>query len=82
MSKEDDYLEMEGDVVDSIRNAVYKVKLPNGHMIDAYVGGKLERRLGRKKIVIGDRVCVAVSTYDLNKGRIVYLIKKNSSVNS
>ena len=76
MSKEDDYVEMEGEVVEIIRNAVYKVKLPNGHIIDAYVGGKLERRLGKKKIVVCDKVIVAISTYDLNRGRITNLVKR------
>ncbi len=79
MSKEDDYVDMEGEVVEIVRN-IFKVKLPNGHIVDAYIGAKLARRLGRKKIVLCDRVVVAVCTYDLNKGRIVSILKKNTNV--
>lgn len=82
MSKEEDYVEMEGEVVEIIRNAVYKIKLSNGHIIDAYLGGKLSNKLGRKKIVVCDRVTVAISTYDLNRGRITNLIKKTAYNNT
>ena len=75
MSKEDEYVEMEGEVVDVNRNG-FKVQLPNGHIIDAYIGYKLKSRLGKKKIVLCDKVIVAISTYDLNHGRIVNLVKR------
>ncbi len=81
MAKEDNYVELEGEVVEIIRNAVYKVQLTNGHIIDAYLGGKLRARLGKKKIVVCDRVSVAVSTYDLNKGRIIDIIRRNQVQN-
>ena len=81
MSKEDDYAEMEGEVVEIVRN-IHKVKLPNGHVIDAYIGGNLKRRMGRKKIVVCDKVIVAISTYDLNRGRIVRLLKQQIPITS
>ena len=51
-------------------NAVFKVKLPNGHMVTAHLSGKL--RMNFIRIVPGDRVTVEVSVYDLTKGRITW----------
>lgn len=62
-------IEVEGIVVEAVRN-VYKVKLPNGHIVDAYVAGKL--KLSHISIFEGDKVTVELSPYDLNHGRIVY----------
>lgn len=69
MSK-DDVIELEGVVIEALPGATFKVKLTNGHVITAYLGGKM--RIHYVKVYEGDNVRVAISPYDLNKGRIVY----------
>lgn len=66
----DDVIEFEGTVVETMPNATFKVKLPNGHIVTAQISGKL--RMNFIKIVPGDRVTVEVSIYDLTKGRITW----------
>lgn len=68
MPKED-FLELDGVVVDIIKNDI-KIKLENGHIITGYLAGKL--RINNIKILIGDKVKVEVSPYDLNRGRITW----------
>lgn len=65
-----DVIEVEGRVVDALPNATFKVELENGHVILAYVRGKL--RMHYIKILPGDRVSLELSPYDLTKGRITY----------
>ena len=60
-------------VVEALPNTVFKVKLPNGHIVTAQISGKL--RMNYIKILTGDRVTVEVSVYDLNKGRITWRAK-------
>jgi len=69
MSKEDT-IEVEGIVVDTLPNAVFKVKLENGHEITAHISGKL--RQNYIKILTGDRVTIELSPYDLSRGRITW----------
>ena len=69
----DDVIEFEGTVVEVLPNATFKVKLPNDHIITAHISGKL--RMNYIKILLGDRVTVEVSGYDLNKGRITWRAK-------
>ena len=69
MSK-DDVIEFEGVVVEALPNAVFKVKLPNGHIVTAHISGKL--RMNYIRILPGDKVTVEVSVYDLDKGRITW----------
>ena len=71
MSK-DDFLELEGEVVDILRDD-YKIKLQNGHIISGHLAGKL--RINNIRILIGDKVKVEMSPYDLSKGRIVFRYK-------
>jgi len=66
----DDVIEFEGTVIETMPNATFKVKLPNGHIVTAQISGKL--RMNFIKIVPGDRVTVEVSIYDLTKGRITW----------
>ena len=73
MSK-DDVIEAEGVVVETMRNATFRVQLSNGHIITAYISGKL--RLHYIKIMPGDGVTVEMSPYDLTKGRITWRTKK------
>ena len=69
MAKEN-LMEFEGVVVDVLSNATFKVKLQNGHIITAHVSGKL--RLNNIRVLLGDKVTVEVSVYDLTKGRIIW----------
>ncbi len=69
MSKED-VIETEGEVVEVLGNANFKVKIMNNHIITAYVSGKL--RFNFIRILVGDKVKVEMSPYDLTKGRIVW----------
>jgi len=72
MSK-DDVIEVEGVVVEALRNAEFRVRLSNGHEITAYVSGKL--RIHSIRVLPGDAVKLEMSPYDLNKGRIVWRTK-------
>ncbi len=72
MSKED-VIELEGQVLEALPNANFKVELANGHQILAHVSGKL--RMNYIRIVPGDKVTVELSPYDLTKGRITWRSK-------
>ena len=72
MTKQD-VIELEGEVLESLPNAMFKVKLENGHEILAHISGKM--RLHYIKILPGDRVTVELSPYDLDRGRITYRFK-------
>lgn len=66
----DNVLELEGTVLEALPNAMFKVELPNGHVILAHISGKL--RMNYIKILVGDTVTVEVSPYDISKGRITW----------
>ncbi len=66
----DDTITAEGTVTESLPNAMFKVKLENGHVILAHISGKM--RMNFIKILPGDKVTVEISVYDLSKGRITY----------
>ena len=66
-------MEFEGVVLEALPNAMFKVKLPNGHIVNAHISGKL--RMNYIRILPGDRVTVEVSVYDLTKGRITWRMK-------
>ena len=72
MSKQD-VIEVEGTILESLPNAMFQVKLENGHVILAHVSGKI--RMNFIKILPGDRVTVELTPYDLNRGRITYRFK-------
>ena len=69
MAKED-VIEMEGTVVDTLPNTMFRVELENGHVVTAHISGKMRKHYIR--IVPGDKVKVELTPYDLSKGRIVY----------
>jgi translation initiation factor IF-1 len=70
MSK-DDLLELTGQVTEVLPGNMYRVKLDdNQHVILAYLGGRLKQH--KIKIILGDKVRVEISTYDLSKGRVTY----------
>jgi translation initiation factor IF-1 len=68
-----DVIEFEGTVLEALPNTVFKVQLPNGHVVTAHISGKLRQNFIR--ILPGDHVTVEVSVYDLNKGRITWRTK-------
>ena len=72
MSKED-VLELQGEVLEALPNAMFRVELENGHKILAHISGKM--RMHYIKILPGDKVTVELSVYDLNRGRITYRFK-------
>ncbi|MBO5059394.1 MAG: translation initiation factor IF-1 [Clostridia bacterium] len=72
MAKED-VLELEGTVVETLPNAMFKVELENGHQILAHISGKL--RMNFIKILPGDKVTIEMSPYDLTRGRITWRSK-------
>ena len=68
-----DTIEVEGTVVESLPNVVFRVKLATGHEVLAHISGKM--RVHYIKILAGDRVLVELSPYDLRRGRITYRFK-------
>ena len=69
----DDVIEIEGTVVETLPNAMFKVELENGHVILAHVSGKI--RMHFIRILPGDKVTIELSPYDLTRGRITYRFK-------
>ncbi|CAG9614198.1 translation initiation factor IF-1 [Bacillus sp. NPDC077411] len=69
----DDVIEVEGTVIETLPNAMFKVELENGHVVLAHVSGKI--RMNFIRILPGDKVTVELSPYDLNRGRITYRFK-------
>ena len=70
MAKKDDVIEFEGEVVDTLPNTLFKVRLENGHEIIAHISGKMRKNYIR--ILTGDKVKVEMTPYDVSKGRITY----------
>jgi translation initiation factor IF-1 len=72
MAKED-VIEMQGEVVENLPNATFRVKLDNGHIVLGHISGKM--RMHYIRILPGDKVTVQLTPYDLTKGRIVFRAK-------
>ncbi|MDF1630304.1 MAG: translation initiation factor IF-1 [Alcanivoracaceae bacterium] len=72
MAKEEQ-IELEGTVIDTLPNTMFRVKLDNGHVLIAHISGKMRKHYIR--ILTGDRVKVEMSPYDLGKGRITFRMK-------
>jgi translation initiation factor IF-1 len=72
MSK-NDVIEAEGIIEEALPNATFKVRLSNGHIVTAYISGKL--RMNYIKIIPGDTVKIEMSPYDFTKGRIIWRSK-------
>ncbi len=72
MAKED-VIEVEGVVTEALPGAMFRVTLTNGHKILAHISGKL--RMNYIKILVGDKVTIEMSPYDLTKGRITWRTK-------
>lgn len=69
MSKEDQ-IEMQGKVIETLPNTMFRVKLDNGHLVTAHISGRMRKNYIR--ILTGDTVTVELTPYDLSKGRIVF----------
>lgn len=74
MAKKEEKIEVEGTVIEALPNTQFMVELDNGHQVLAYLSGKMRRYYIR--ILLGDRVRLEMSPYDLNRGRITYRYKK------
>lgn len=75
MADSKDKLVLEGTVVESLPNTTFRVQLDNGHEMLAYLSGKMRKYYIR--VLLGDRVRVEVSPYDLERGRIIYRYKRS-----
>ncbi len=69
MPKEDQ-IEMEGTVIETLPNTMFRVELENGHTITAHISGRMRKHY--IKILTGDKVTVEMTPYDLSKGRITF----------
>jgi translation initiation factor IF-1 len=72
MSKEE-ALEMDGTVIETLPNTMFRVQLENGHVVIAHISGKMRKHYIR--ILTGDNVKVEMTPYDLSKGRITYRVR-------
>ena len=72
MAKED-HIEMEGTVIETLPNTMFRVQLENGHVVTAHISGKMRKHYIR--ILTGDKVKIEMTPYDLSKGRITYRMK-------
>jgi translation initiation factor IF-1 len=70
MSTTTDGIQLEGTVIECLRNATFRVELQNGHTVLAHISGKVRKNYIR--VLLADRVLVELSPYDLTRGRIVY----------
>lgn len=75
MAKESDKIKVEGTVIEALPGTQFKVRLDNGHEVLAYLSGKMRRYYIR--ILLGDRVAMEMSPYDLSRGRITYRYNKS-----
>ncbi len=66
----DDVIEFEGEVIETLPNTTFRVKLENGHVVMAHISGKMRKHYIR--ILTGDKVKVEMTPYDLSKGRITF----------
>ena len=72
MAKED-VIQMEGTVVETLPNTMFRVELENGHVVTEHISGKMRKHYIR--ILTGDKVTVELTPYDLSKGRITYRVR-------
>ncbi len=72
-AQKEEGIQVEGSVLETLPNAMFKVELDNGHQVLAHISGKM--RMHYIRILPGDRVLVELSPYDLSRGRVVYRYK-------
>jgi translation initiation factor IF-1 len=73
-ASKEEKIEVEGTIVEALPNTMFRVQLDNGHEVLAYLSGKMRKYYIR--VLLGDRVVVELSPYDLTRGRITYRHKK------
>jgi translation initiation factor IF-1 len=78
MAKEEEKIQVEGTVIEALPGTQFKVRLENNYEVLAYLSGKMRKYYIR--ILLGDKVRVEMSPYDLTRGRIVYRHKKHAEV--
>ena len=76
MAKEEEKIRAEGVVIEALPGTQFRVRLDNGHEVLAYLAGKMRKYYIR--ILLGDRVAVEMSPYDLARGRITFRQRKNA----
>ncbi len=76
MTKQEEKLTLEGKIIEALPNTTFRVKLENDFLVLAYLSGKMRKYYIR--VLLGDRVRVELSPYDLTRGRIVYRSKSPS----
>ena len=79
MSKEEGII-VEGTIIDTLPNAMFRVALENGHSVLAHISGKMRKYFIR--ILPGDKVQIELSPYDLSRGRIVHRMKSSNNANN
>jgi len=72
-TSKEDVIQMQGEVVENLPNATFRVKLENGHMVLGHISGKM--RMHYIRILPGDKVTVELTPYDLSRARIVFRAK-------
>lgn len=77
MAKSDDKITIEGTVIEAMPSTTFRVQLENGHVVLAYLSGRLRKNYIR--ILLGDRVKLELSPYDLTRGRIIYRFTANNT---
>ncbi|MCB0119107.1 MAG: translation initiation factor IF-1 [Anaerolineales bacterium] len=78
MTKEDGKIRVDGVVVEALPGTQFRVKLDNGHEVLAYLSGKMRKHYIR--ILLGDRVALEMSPYDMSRGRITFRQRKQAPV--
>jgi translation initiation factor IF-1 len=73
IAAKEEKIEMEGEIVETLRNRMFRVRLDNGHELIGYTAGRMKRY--RIRMLLGDRVRIELSPYDLDRGRITYRYK-------
>lgn len=68
-----EHIEVEGIVVELLSNSMFRIKLDNGHILLAHLGGKMKKN--NIRLVLGDKVQVSISPYDLNRGIVTFRSK-------
>jgi translation initiation factor IF-1 len=74
-NKKEDVIRVDGIVKESLSNAMFRVEIEGGHLVLGHISGKM--RMNYIKILVGDRVALELSPYDLTRGRIVLRYKNN-----
>ena len=73
MTAKDDAIQMQGEIIETLPNATFRVKLENDHIVLGHISGKM--RMNYIRILPGDKVTVEMTPYDLTKARIIFRVK-------